>query len=177
MTEIGCKRCGASDYVKNGIVRGLQRYRCRQCACNFTATQPRGKPLAMKALALLLYGMGNMSFCSIARILQVSDVAVLKWIRAEAARLPEPERAADVVLLTIDEMWHFLKKRPKSFGSGGPMILCSGEPWPGCWVTVTMQPADSSSLKSAWKARRFSPTIGKASTASSRKISSTPAKT
>lgn len=111
MTEIECKRCGASDYVKNGIVRGLQRYRCQQCACNFTATQPRGKPLAMKALAVLLYGMGNMSFCSIARLLNVSDVAVLKWIRAEAAKLPEPERAADVVLLTIDEMWHFLKKK------------------------------------------------------------------
>ena len=49
----------------------------------------------MKALALLLYGMGNMSFGSIARILKVSDVAVLKWIRAEAAKLPElstPER-------------------------------------------------------------------------------------
>lgn len=64
--------------------------------------------MAMKALALLLYGMGNMSFCSIARLLKVSDVAVLKWIRAEAAKLPEPERAADIVLLTVDEMWHFL---------------------------------------------------------------------
>ena len=67
----------------------------------------------MKVLVLLLYGMGNMSFRSIARILKVSDVAVLKWIRAEAAKLPEPERAADVVRLTIDEMWHFLKKTEK----------------------------------------------------------------
>ena len=54
-----------------------------------------------------------MRFCSIARILKISDVAVLKWIRAEAAKLPEPERAADVVLLAIDEMWHFLKKTEK----------------------------------------------------------------
>ena len=38
MTEIICKRCQATDYVKNGIVRGLQRYRCRNCSCNFTAT-------------------------------------------------------------------------------------------------------------------------------------------
>ena len=35
----------------------------------------------MKALALLLYAMGNVSFCSIARILGVSDVAVLNWVR------------------------------------------------------------------------------------------------
>jgi len=38
-------------------------------------TPPRGKPPAMKALALLLYAMGNVSFGSIARILRVSDVA------------------------------------------------------------------------------------------------------
>jgi hypothetical protein len=33
----------------------------------------------MKALAVLLYGMGNMSFSMIGRLLGVSDVAVLKW--------------------------------------------------------------------------------------------------
>jgi transposase-like protein len=60
-----CKRCGASDYVKSGMVRGHQRYRCHGCGCNFTATPRRGKPSAMKALAVLLYGMGNMSFSMI----------------------------------------------------------------------------------------------------------------
>jgi len=45
-------------------------------------TAPRGKPPAMKALASLLYAMGNVSFGSIARILGVSDVAVLNWKRA-----------------------------------------------------------------------------------------------
>ena len=79
ITEIICKRCQATDYVKNGIVRGLQRYRCRNCFCNFTATKPRGKPAAMKALVLLLYAMGNMSFCGIGRVLQVRDVSVLRW--------------------------------------------------------------------------------------------------
>ena len=74
MSEVCCKRCGASDHVKNGIVRGFQRYLCLSCGCNFTMTPPRGKPPAMKALALLLYAMGNVSFGSIARILGVSDV-------------------------------------------------------------------------------------------------------
>jgi hypothetical protein len=43
----------------------------------FTDTAPRGKPAAMKALALLLYAMGNMSFCGIGRLLKVSGVSVL----------------------------------------------------------------------------------------------------
>ena len=33
--------------------------------------------------------MGNVSFGSIARILGVSDVAVLNWVRDEARKLPE----------------------------------------------------------------------------------------
>ena len=90
MSEVCCKRCGATDHVKNGNVRGFQRYLCLSCGCNFTMTPPRGNPPAMKALALLLYAMGNVSFGSIARILGVSDVAVLNWVRDEARKLPEP---------------------------------------------------------------------------------------
>jgi transposase-like protein len=85
MSEVCCKRCGAADHMKNGIVRDVQRYLCRSCGCNFTMTPPRGKPPAMKALAML-YAMGNVSFCSIARILGVSDVAVLNWVRDEARK-------------------------------------------------------------------------------------------
>ena len=73
-------------------------------------TPPRGKPPAMKALAILMYTMGNASFGSIARLLGVSDVAVLNWVRDEARKLPEPSSTSDTVIVTLDEMWHFLKK-------------------------------------------------------------------
>ena len=97
MSDVCCKRCGASDYRKNGIVRGTQRYFCHSCGCNFTMTPPRGKPPAMKALALLLYAMGNMSFCSIARLLGVSDVTVLTWIatKPQVAGACDQGRAGD----------------------------------------------------------------------------------
>ncbi len=104
-----CKRCGGSDYARSGVVRGHQRYRCRTCGCHFTDTPLRGKPPAMKALAVLLYGMGGMSFSMIGRVLGVSDVAVLKWVRAEAAALPEPKVPVAAVTVEIDEMWHFIK--------------------------------------------------------------------
>lgn len=152
MAEIICKRCRATDYVKNGMVRGLQRYRCRVCGCNFTVTKPRGKPAAVKALATLLYALGNMSFRGIARLLAVSDVAVRKWIRAEALKLPEPEVPADVKLVMLDELHNFLKKRPKGFDFGERLILSSGELYPGLWVGVMVQPAKSTSTKSGSKA-------------------------
>ncbi len=67
MSDFCCKKCNSTDYVKSGFVRGHQRYLCHSCGCNFTNTPRRGKPEAMKSLAILLYAMGNMSFCSIAR--------------------------------------------------------------------------------------------------------------
>ena len=123
------------------MARGHQRYRCRSCGAHFTDTPLRGKPPAMKALALLLYGMGNMSFNGIGRLLGVSDVAVLKWVRAEAMALPEPQVAATVVTVEVDEMWHYLKKSLPSSGSGAPMTLIVGAPWPGFWVGVMTRPA------------------------------------
>ena len=151
MSEGGlcCKRCGGADYAKNGLARGYQRYRCRGCGCNFTDTPLRGKPPAMKAMAVLLYGMGNMSFSMIGRLLGVSNVAVLKWIRAEASALPEPEVAAQVVTVEVDEMWHFIEKSLPSCGSGVPMTLIHAVLWPGFWVGVMMQPAAGCSTRSA----------------------------
>jgi hypothetical protein len=119
MTGICCKRCGATDFKKNGIVRGHQRYHCRACGCDFTMTPPRGKPPAMKALASLLYAMGNMSFCSIARLLGVSDVAVLNWIRDEARGAPPPAPGSEQVIVTLDEMWHFVQKNSQALDLAG----------------------------------------------------------
>ena len=71
MSAIGlcCKRCGSSDHVKSGLAWHHQRCRCRACGCHFTDTRMRGKPPATKALAVLPYGMGGMSFSAIGRVL------------------------------------------------------------------------------------------------------------
>jgi transposase-like protein len=68
MTDMICKRCQATDYVKNGIVRGLQRYRCHACGCNFTATKPRGKPAAVKALGIVTKTQSLTQKTTIARV-------------------------------------------------------------------------------------------------------------
>jgi transposase-like protein len=56
--ELCCKRCGSAKQVKNGLMRGKQRYLCKACGLTFTDTPPRGKPLALKAAAVLLYVSG-----------------------------------------------------------------------------------------------------------------------
>ena len=70
-----CKRCGSERQVKNGLMRGRQRYLCKECVVGFTGTPARGKPLALKAAAVLLYVSG-LSMNRTAKLLGVSTPTV-----------------------------------------------------------------------------------------------------
>ena len=110
-----CKRCGSTEQVKNGFMRGKQRYRC---GLNFTDTPARGLPLAMKVTAVLLYVSG-LSMNRTAKLLGVSTPAVQGWIEQfAAADAPQPEPHGRALVIELDEMWHDLKKRRRNSGSG-----------------------------------------------------------
>ena len=108
MTELVCKHCGSGSFVKNGMAHGRQRYLCKACGRSFTATPARGKPPAMKALAVLLYALGNASQGMIAKLLGVSHVAVYKWVRAAGEDTPAPSATSSSGIVQVDEMWHFV---------------------------------------------------------------------
>ena len=132
-----CKRCGSEEYVKNGLMRGKQRFLCKGCGLNFTDTPARGKPLAMKAAAVLLYVSG-LSMNRTAKLLGVSTPTVQVWLEQFAqtyAQKPEPEGRA--VVIELDEMWHYLKKSPSHSGSGRLGIVLQGSWWTGNVAVVT----------------------------------------
>src|SRR5881397_1046804 len=60
-------------------MRGQQRYRCKACGLNFTDTPPRGKPLALKVAAVLLYVSG-LSMNRTAKLLGVSTPTIQAWM-------------------------------------------------------------------------------------------------
>jgi transposase len=125
-----CKRCGGEEYVKNGFMRGAQRYRCKACGLNLTDTPPRGMPLRVKVTAVLLY-LSGLSMNRTAKLLGVSTPSVMTWIEQFAevyAQKPAPEGRA--VVVELDEMWHYLKKSRTSSGSGRLGIVLRGE-----WLT------------------------------------------
>ena len=135
--EIRCKRCNSKNYYKNGFVRGKQRYKCKDCVYNFTNTPKRGVPAPLKALAILLYSTGRASYHFIARLLNVSPVAVYKWIKKEAIRIPEPKIEIDLNdELSMDEMWHFIKGKLKKDGSSKYTVLSSEKLLVGSLVIV-----------------------------------------
>ena len=99
-----CKRCKSTEQVKNGLMRGKQRYLCKDCGLTFTDTPPRGKPLALKVAAVLLYVSG-LSMNRSAQLLGVSTPTIQAWLEqfaAAYAQKPEPEGRAAVI--ELDEM-------------------------------------------------------------------------
>jgi transposase-like protein len=105
-----CEACGSEEQVKNGFMRGKQRYRRKACGLNFTDTSPRGKPLALKVAAVLLHVSG-LAMNHTAKLLGVSTPTVQDWLERFAqayAQKPEPEGRAQVI--ELDEMCHYLKK-------------------------------------------------------------------
>ena len=139
-----CKACGSEEQVKNGFMRGKQRYRCKACGLNFTDTPPRGLPLALKATAVLLYVSG-LSMNRTAKLLGVSTPSVQAWIEQFAqayGQKPEPEGRA--LVIELDEMWHYVKKSRTSSGSGRLGIVLQGGWLTGSWAVVTPPPSTSS---------------------------------
>src|ERR687897_1845157 len=138
-----CKRCGSEAHVKNGLMRGQQRYLCKGCGLNFPNTPARGKPLALKAAAVLLY-LSGLSMNRTAKLLGVSTPTVMTWLEQFAkayAQKPEPEGRA--VVVELDEMWHYLKKSPTRSGSGRLGIVLQASWWTGNAAVVTRRPASA----------------------------------
>src|SRR5213080_1971477 len=146
-----CKRCGSDEHVKNGLMRGQQRYLCKACGLNFTHTPPRGKPLALKAAAVLLYVSG-LSMNRTAQLLGVSTPTIQAWLEQFAqayAQKPEPEGRA--VVIELDEMWRYLKKtRPlwvwKAWDRASGRLV----DWECGGVT---KPLASASSRACWRTR------------------------
>src|SRR4051812_48887389 len=131
------------------MASGHQRYRCKACGRNFTAAPGRGKPPALRALAVLLYPPGNVSQGMTAKLLGVGPAAVYRWVKAAGEAAPAPSAAPSDGIAQIDEAWHFVGGGKTRFGSGAPSALWHGEPSPGSWVGAMTRPAGALSSGSA----------------------------
>jgi len=140
-----CARCKSKNIRKNGIVWNKQRYKCKDCEYNFTVAS-RGKSLEIKRLALHMY-LEGLGFRSIDRILEVSNVAVLKWIKAvgkDIIRLRdelsqsdnESKRNITISTMELDEMWHYVGKKNYKNGFGLLLTVTPKMYWDGKSVVV-----------------------------------------
>lgn len=83
-----CPNCQSTSFVKAGIIKNRQRYRCKKCNYFFTVGK-LGKQIddyyVNKALQLYLEGL---TYREIERILGVSHVSVMNWVRKYNIKRP-----------------------------------------------------------------------------------------
>ena len=127
-----CHYCTSEKTVKIGFQAGKRRHRCKMCRKTFTENPGKSYPEELKRQALQLY-LEGLGFRSIGRFLKISHVTVFYWIRQMGTALPETKTPSHVVILEMDELWHFIKKRQQSFE---------------CGLLLTVQPVRSLTLNS-----------------------------
>nr|WP_185711605.1 IS1 family transposase [Tannerella forsythia] len=91
------------------MIKEKQRYKCKNCGCNYTVEmKSTAKPKSMKKQALHLY-LEGLGFRSIGRILGVSNVSVLNWIRDFGHKVQElSSQNQDIEMVELDEMHSYI---------------------------------------------------------------------
>ena len=141
-----CKKCGSENTIKRGIVRGKQRYSCKDCNYFFVIGDDRTSPKmpAMKALCVLFYSLGKASYNMLGKLLGRDRSLIYRWIREAGLNMAEPEINGEITEIEFDEMWHFIQKKMTNFGSSKPLTVAQGELLPGFSVAVILQRLDNS---------------------------------
>lgn len=117
-----CPKCESEETVKSGIVKDRQRFKCKSCGYYFTV-QKLGKQvdnyLVIKALQLHIEGV---SYREIERLLGVSHVSVMNWVKKYQVKAPKnPAYRPTYKVLTHSELVNQLSK--PSFLDGSGMVL------------------------------------------------------
>ncbi len=119
MKEISCPRCKHENIVKSGTAKGKQRYKCKECGYFFSVLK-EGKSIdpyyVIKALQLYIEGL---TFREIERILGVSHVSVMNWVRRYNIKAPENfEYRPTYKVLTHAELVSFFSDKDSLHGAG-----------------------------------------------------------
>ncbi len=142
-----CPKCKSSKNTKDGIVKHKQRFKCKECGFRFTvASGTAAKPLYLRKLALQLY-LEGLGFRSIGRILKVSNVSVLNWIRAFGEQVASLKSSEPVIFAEIDEMHTYVGQKKTINGYGLLLIDMEKSSSNSLLATEVLRPAKSSGIK------------------------------
>jgi insertion element IS1 protein InsB len=103
-----CPRCGSQRLIRFGFVAGQQRWRCKRCRYQFTRLEGHGTPEPRAAVSLYGYGL---SFNAVADLLGTTAQSVLRWVCGSVDRCCTKPPPGDAVVIELDEMWHFLRRK------------------------------------------------------------------
>jgi transposase-like protein len=114
-----CPKCQHNVTIKSGIVKGRQRYQCKNCKYFFTVMKD-GKQIdpyyVIKALQLYIEGV---SLREIERLIGVSHVSVMNWVKKYKIQAPEnTDYHPTYKVLKHSELLQFLSDREQIKDAG-----------------------------------------------------------
>lgn len=131
---MNCSRCKSANFRKDGIVKGNQRYRCKECGFRYTVEKKSDvKSADVRRLALEMY-LEGLGFRAIGRILKISYGTVYQWIKHWGSQVSLPKNEGAVEVVEIDEMHSYVMSKKTTVGFGlllidlenGTSRLCAG---------------------------------------------------
>jgi transposase-like protein len=119
MNSPKCPKCNSFMLIKSGIVKERQRYKCKHCAYFFTVDKV-GKQIdnyyVTKALQLYIEGL---SYREIERLLGISHVSVMNWVKQYKLKRPENSQYHPTYkILTHPELIEYMKDKNNLHGAG-----------------------------------------------------------
>jgi len=137
---IMCKKCNSEQVVKSGIVAGKQRFRCKECGCNFRIGDNRTdeKIAAKRRLCILLHFMSKASYRTLGKLLQTDHALVYRWIQEFNENLSKTQVSGEVKQMNFHELQQFVGLKKESWTTK-PITVVDGELWSGCLATVILQ--------------------------------------
>ena len=116
-----CKHCAGNKLIKNGFEKSKQRYKCKCCKRTCREGEETLKYTLEKKIRVLKWYLEGAGIRSIERMEEVSATLIVYWIRKMGSMLREkiestkvPEKAKDVEILEVDELFSYCQKNFQS---------------------------------------------------------------
>lgn len=114
-----CPNCNSEEFVKSGIIKKRQRYKCKKCNYYFTVNKT-GKKIddyyVNKSLQLYLEGL---SYREIERILGISHVSIMNWVKKYHIKRPYKENYHPTYkILNASELASYFQNTQNLQGAG-----------------------------------------------------------
>ncbi|KXK19353.1 MAG: insertion element protein [Candidatus Parvibacillus calidus] len=131
---MNCPKCKSAQHCKDGIVKGRQRYLCKECGMHYTVEKKSDvKTAEVRRMALEMY-LEGLGFRAIGRILKISYGTVYRWIKEWGSKVSLPQNSQPIAVVEIDELHSYVGSKKTIVGYGlllidlqdGSSRLCVG---------------------------------------------------
>lgn len=127
MAQPACPKCESAAATRSGVIGGRQRWKCKVCGYHYTVAKVGRETdsyYVIKALQLYVEGV---SYREIERLLGVSHVSVMNWVKKYGVHAPrQTEYHPTYRILNHAELQTFLAD-PKNLKGAGMVVTELGD--------------------------------------------------